>query len=41
MILVDANGSCNTVDDPSGKMCIPNTTKDASLNTFQNDNKNK
>ena len=33
--MVDANGSCNTVDDPSGKMCVPNTTKDASLNLFK------
>ena len=33
--MLDANGSCNTVDDLSGKMCVPNTAKDASLNIFK------
>ena len=28
------NGSCNTVDDPSGRNYVPKTTKDKNLNVF-------
>ena len=29
--LVRFNGSCNTHDDPSGKICVPNRAEDASV----------
>ena len=28
------NGSCNTLDKPSSRMCIANKTKDINLNVF-------
>ena len=28
------NRNCNNLDDPSGKMCIPNKTKHVNLNAF-------
>ena len=34
-----SNGNCNTLDDPSGKICVLNKTEGVNLNVF-NDNKN-
>ena len=28
------NASCNTLDDPSGRICVPNKTDDATLSAF-------
>ena len=28
------NGSCNTLDDPSCRICVPNKTKHVNLNVF-------
>ena len=28
------NASCNTLDDPSGRICVPNKTDDATLSVF-------
>ena len=28
------NGSCNTLDDPSHRICVPDKTEDVSLNVF-------
>ena len=28
------NGSFNTFDDPSGRICVPNKTEDINLNVF-------
>ena len=28
------NGSCSTLDDPSGKICVQNKTKDVNLSVF-------
>ena len=42
MISLDrCNGSCNTPDDPSGRICLPNKTEDENLNVIKYDNKNK
>ena len=35
------NGSCNTLDDSSGRIYFPNKTEDVNLNVFKYDNKNK
>ena len=35
MISLDGcNGNCNTLDDPSVRICVSNKTKDLSLNIF-------
>ena len=34
-----SNGNCDTLDDPSGKICVLNKKEDVNLNVF-NDNKN-
>ena len=28
------NGTCNTLEDPSGKLCVPNKTEDVNLHVF-------
>ena len=28
------NRSCNTLDDPSGKICVPKTTEDVNVSVF-------
>ena len=28
------NGSCNFLDDPSGRICVPNKADDINLNVF-------
>ena len=28
------NGSCNTLDNPSGRICVPNKTEDVNLSIF-------
>ena len=28
------NGSCNTLDGPSSRICVPNKTEDVDLNAF-------
>ena len=28
------NGSCSFLDDPSGRICVPNKTDDINLNVF-------
>ena len=35
MVILDrCNGNCNTLDDPSGKICVLNKTEDVNLNVF-------
>ena len=35
MINLDrCNGSCNTLDEPSGKICVPNKKEDINLYVF-------
>ena len=35
MINLDrCNGSCNTLDDPSDKICVPNETENLNLRVF-------
>ena len=29
------NRSCNNLDDPSGRICVPNKTGDVNLNAFK------
>lgn len=35
------NGSCNTLDNSSGRICDPNKMEDIKLKCIQFDNKNK
>ena len=36
MVTVDrCSGSCNTIDDPSGKICVPNKAGDLSVKRFK------
>ena len=37
MVTLDrCNANCNTFDDPSNKICVPNKTEDINLNVFLN-----
>ena len=34
VILDRCNGNCNTLQDPSGRICVPNKTENMNLNVF-------